>query len=61
VFFGFWLVAGHVWFDALRCFRKINIVYGDIITFSARVEPYSKQNTFDYKFARPKDVYLTVE
>ena len=55
------LVASHVWFDALRCFRKINLMYGDMIAFSARVEPYSKGNYEDYKFARPKDVHLTVE
>jgi len=55
------LVASHCWFDALECFRRINLMYGDIVAFSARVEPYSKGNYMDYKFSCPKHVHLTVE
>jgi len=55
------LVASHCWFDALGCFRKLNLMYGDIVAFSARVEPYSKHNYLDFRFARPKSVHLAVE
>jgi len=55
------LVASHIWFDALRCFRQINLMYGDIVAFSARVEPYSKNNYEDFRFSCPKNVHLTIE
>lgn len=49
------LMADHIWIGEARLFRVLNLMSGQHVKFSARVEMYfRKSGTLDYRFVLPR-------
>jgi len=65
------VVADHVWFSYTKCFQRLDLTEGMIITFDARVKEYVKgyvnsrykinQRSRDFRLSHPTQVKIVKE
>ena len=50
------ILTDHIWLAYLKCFQKLDLKAGDIVSFFGRIDSYTKgyiDKTIDYRIIRP--------